>query len=55
MSELPGIISVDDHVVGPKDLWTSRLPSSTTSDRGTRYRWPQLPILSVIDSLEGKK
>ena len=22
----PGIISVDDHIVEPRDLWTSRLP-----------------------------
>lgn len=26
MSELPWVISVDDHVVEPKDVWTSRLP-----------------------------
>jgi hypothetical protein len=27
MVEIPRIISVDDHVVEPPDLWTSRLPS----------------------------
>src|SRR5438876_268052 len=27
MSELPRIISTDDHVVEPPDLWTSRLPA----------------------------
>ncbi|MCA9509737.1 MAG: amidohydrolase family protein [Myxococcota bacterium] len=27
MTEIPRIISVDDHVVEPPDLWTSRLPS----------------------------
>jgi predicted TIM-barrel fold metal-dependent hydrolase len=27
VTELPRIISVDDHVVEPKDLWTSRLPA----------------------------
>ena len=27
MSEIPRIISVDDHVVEPPDLWTSRLPA----------------------------
>ena len=27
MNELPKIISVDDHVVEPPDLWTSRLPA----------------------------
>ena len=26
MSELPWVISVDDHVVEPKDVWSSRLP-----------------------------
>jgi hypothetical protein len=26
MAELPRIISVDDHIVEPKDLWTNRLP-----------------------------
>ena len=28
MAEIPRIISVDDHVVEPPDLWTERLPSS---------------------------
>ena len=32
---LPRIISVDDHVVEPPDLWTSRLPSKY-ADRGPR-------------------
>ena len=27
MNDLPRIISTDDHVVEPPDLWTSRLPS----------------------------
>ena len=27
MPDIPRIISVDDHVVEPPDLWTSRLPS----------------------------
>ena len=27
MTEPPLIISVDDHVVEPPDLWTSRLPA----------------------------
>src|SRR5438552_2543907 len=27
MTELPRIISVDDHVLEPGDLWTSRLPA----------------------------
>ena len=27
MAEVPRIISVDDHVVEPPDLWSSRLPA----------------------------
>ena len=33
--ELPDIISVDDHVVEPPDLWSARLPASCR-DRGPR-------------------
>src|SRR5580704_1785358 len=35
MAELPRIISVDDHVVEPPDLWQSRLPARFR-DRGPR-------------------
>ena len=35
MSDLPRIISVDDHVVEPPDLWTARLPERFR-DRGPR-------------------
>ena len=35
MIDLPRIISVDDHVVEPPDLWTSRLPARY-KDRGPR-------------------
>ena len=35
MTTIPRIISVDDHVVEPPDLWTSRLPAKY-SDRGPR-------------------
>ena len=35
MREIPRIISVDDHVVEPPDLWTSRLPARLR-DRGPR-------------------
>jgi predicted TIM-barrel fold metal-dependent hydrolase len=35
MAELPRIISVDDHIVEPKDLWTRRLPAQY-QDRGPR-------------------
>ena len=27
MSEVPRIVSADDHVVEPPDVWTSRLPA----------------------------
>ena len=36
MGSIPRIISVDDHVVEPPDLWSSRLPS------GLRERGPRL-------------
>ena len=35
-AELPKIISVDDHVVEPPDLWTSRLPAKYSD------RWPRV-------------
>src|SRR5205807_1086464 len=35
MADIPMIISVDDHVVEPPDLWTSRLPKKYL-DRGPR-------------------
>jgi len=35
MSEIPRIISVDDHVVEPPDLWSTRLPEKYR-DRGPR-------------------
>jgi len=35
MSEIPRIISVDDHVVEPPDLWSARLPASMR-ERGPR-------------------
>ena len=35
MIEIPRIISVDDHVVEPPDLWTSRLPAKY-QDRAPR-------------------
>ena len=35
MADIPLIISVDDHVVEPPDLWTSRLPKKYL-DRGPR-------------------
>ena len=35
MQDIPRIISVDDHVVEPPDLWSSRLPARY-ADRGPR-------------------
>ena len=35
MTDIPRIISVDDHVVEPPDLWSSRLPAKD-QDRGPR-------------------
>ncbi|MGA7418483.1 MAG: amidohydrolase family protein, partial [Acidimicrobiales bacterium] len=35
MNDVPRIISVDDHVIEPADLWSSRLPSRY-QDRGPR-------------------
>ena len=35
MRELPKIISVDDHVVEPPDLWTERIPAKY-KDRAPR-------------------
>jgi predicted TIM-barrel fold metal-dependent hydrolase len=50
MSSLPRIISVDDHVVEPPDLWTSRLPSRFVQ-RGPRLvRERGLPIVSAMAS-----
>jgi len=37
LSDVPWIISVDDHVTEPPDLWTSRLPASLT-DRAPQVR-----------------
>jgi predicted TIM-barrel fold metal-dependent hydrolase len=46
MSELPRIISVDDHVVEPPEIWTDRLPGRY-ADRGPRvvrkFGTPTLP------------
>jgi hypothetical protein len=40
MTEPPLIISVDDHVVEPPDLWSSRLPARY-QDRGPRITAPE--------------
>ncbi len=36
-SELPDMISVDDHIMEPKDLWQQQLPPSMR-ERGPRRR-----------------
>ena len=41
MAELPRIISVDDHVVEPPELWQSRLPARFR-DRGPRIERKKL-------------
>jgi predicted TIM-barrel fold metal-dependent hydrolase len=43
MTEVPRIISVDDHVVEPPDLWSSRLPSRY-ADRGPRVKRQRIAL-----------
>ena len=46
--EIPRIISVDDHVVEPPDLWTTRLPEKYR-DRGPRVvKW--LPFRQTVQT-----
>ena len=50
MLEIPKIISVDDHVVEPPDLWVERLPSKY-KDKGPRVeRDRAILILKVASS-----
>jgi predicted TIM-barrel fold metal-dependent hydrolase len=55
MSELPRIISVDDHVVEPPTVWSDRLPSRY-QDRGPRlqrkYGTPVLPTPDQVELVE---
>jgi predicted TIM-barrel fold metal-dependent hydrolase len=44
LSELPGLVSVDDHIVEPPDLWTTRLPGAL-SDSAPRVRRERVPSL----------
>ena len=46
MTDIPWIVSVDDHVVEPPDLWSSRLPAKYR-DVGPHieYHPPGTPIL----------
>ncbi len=47
MTTIPRIISVDDHVVEPPDLWTSRLPSKYAD------RCPRVERDSAVFNFEG--
>ena len=47
MTKIPRIISVDDHVVEPPDLWTSRLPSKYAD------RCPRVERDSAVFNFEG--
>ncbi len=48
MSEIPRIISVDDHVVEPPDLWQDRLPAKH------RERGPRVERMRVSQTAVGK-
>ena len=48
---IPWIISVDDHVTEPPDLWTSRLPARLKA-RGPQVR--RGPVKTASDPLRGK-
>jgi predicted TIM-barrel fold metal-dependent hydrolase len=50
MSRLPRIISVDDHVVEPPDLWSSRLPRNLR-DGGPHVRRERG---TIVESLRGR-
>jgi predicted TIM-barrel fold metal-dependent hydrolase len=47
MTEIPRIISVDDHVVEPPDLWQSRLPARY-KDRGPRIERKKISFASDV-------
>ncbi len=47
MSELPLIISVDDHVIEPADVWTSRLPAKYQDEGPRIVRAPMKEITFV--------
>jgi len=47
MTEVPKIISVDDHVVEPPDLWSSRLPFKYR-DRGPRIERKQMMLSGAV-------
>jgi predicted TIM-barrel fold metal-dependent hydrolase len=47
-SEIPKIISVDDHVVEPPDVWTSRLPKKYV-DVGPRVKYEPRGEMRLVD------
>jgi predicted TIM-barrel fold metal-dependent hydrolase len=52
MTEPPLIISVDDHVVEPPDLWSSRLPARY-QDRGPRIKRQKMKMLGGAEGGAG--
>ena len=52
MTEPPMIISVDDHVVEPPDLWSSRLPARY-QDRGPRIKRQKMKMLGGAEGGAG--
>jgi predicted TIM-barrel fold metal-dependent hydrolase len=52
MTSLPRLISVDDHVLEPPDIWTSRLPAKLR-DRGPHVRREKGVLGSPLKGLDG--
>jgi predicted TIM-barrel fold metal-dependent hydrolase len=52
MTEPPRIISVDDHVVEPPDLWSSRLPARY-QDRGPRIKRQKMSLKGGVEGGAG--
>ncbi|MGI9602334.1 MAG: amidohydrolase family protein [Acidimicrobiales bacterium] len=50
VSPIPPIISVDDHVVEPRDVWTSRLPSRYV-DQGPRIVYAPQGEMELVDGV----
>ena len=53
MTEIPRIISVDDHVIEPPDLWTSRLPAKyhETGPRVVRAKARMAQAEAIADAI----
>ena len=52
MSVIPRIISVDDHVIEPADVWTSRLPAAYV-ERAPRIHIARTPS-DIFQALLGQ-